>query len=114
LKELIMDVLEDVPNTYDQAVRTLAAWHGEEQDPPVEIYHFPDPQGRTIRFVEVSYIFPSTGKVAPVTMGASVEFPFRSSVALVSPEEWKAVLDGTISLPEGWKREDMAKVWPHE
>src|SRR5437763_1629927 len=81
-----------IPSTYDDAVRALVRWHAGLRRSGLEIYSFPDPAGAVVRLVEISKDFPSSGGVLPVTFGPSAEFPFRSSVALLTPEEWHQVL----------------------
>ena len=104
----------NIPKSYQEAVRTLAEWHAEEQDYQVEIYHFPDPNKEVVQLVEVSAVFPQTDNVAPARIGPSSEFPFRSAVALVSPSEWDLVKKGQLALPKGWDLNSMIRVWPDE
>jgi hypothetical protein len=107
-----MTDVEAIPTTYHEAVRTLAGWHAGTDLADLEIYSFPDPEELTVRLIEVSEGFPRTGRVVPVTFGRSREFPFRSSAALLTPDEWQQVLSGTLPLPEGWTLERRQRVWP--
>lgn len=103
--------LDQIPKTYDEAVLTLADWHGEGHD-GLEIYAFSDSPKNTVQLLEVSSEFPRTDCVNPIVLGASEEFPFRSAVALLSPTDWELVQSGHMSLPEGWEIANMHQVWP--
>ena len=107
-----MAITEAIPTSYDEAVRTLAEWHGGVRGANVEIYSFPDPTESVVRLVEVSDEFPYSGQIWPVTFGPSPEFPFQSTVVLLTPEEWQQVLAATLSLPEDWQVARRQKVWP--
>ena len=87
-------------------------WHCQGGPPDVRAFSFPDPAGRLVRLVEVSEEFLPTGVIRPLTLRTSELFPFRSSVALASPEEWAAVEAGQLSLPPGWDLATKEPVWP--
>src|SRR5437762_11375458 len=108
-----MAVTRATPRTYDRAVSTLARWHAGLRPAKLEIYSFPDPAETVVRLLEISEDFPASGQVLPSTFGSSPEFPFRSSVALLTPGEWREVLEGTLSLPEGWDLHRRQRVWPN-
>lgn len=107
-----MAILDEIPKTYDDAVKTLVGWHAEGQDDLDAIYLFPDSSGQVVRLVEVCRSFAETGDVAPVSFGASAEFPFKSSVALVTPAQWKDIQSGALSPPQGWEWGKQKQVWP--
>jgi hypothetical protein len=108
-----MSKAEDVPTTYEEAVETLARWHGEGDALGLEAYSFADPERRVVRLLEISDAFVSVGEAWPVTFGESPEFDFKTSVVLVSREDYEALRTGRIALPEGWGRlEDGVRVWP--
>ena len=109
-----MTALDAVPATYADAVEHLACWHGEGQQIPIAIYAFDDPRGKTIRLVEVSDSFFPTGEVYPLVFGRSGDFPFRSAVALLTPEEWALVQRGRLPLPDGWDLRTAKRVWPRD
>jgi hypothetical protein len=104
----------DVANTYDEAVALLAQWHGEDQDPSVDIYSYRDPQERVVRLLEVSDGFPASGEAWAVGFGPSSEFPYPSEVILLTPEEYQALLNEALPLPEKWVGLKSEKVWPRE
>jgi hypothetical protein len=101
-----------IPQTYDEAVRTLARWHGEDESPPVAIFSFDDPEGMVVRLVEVSADFLAKDQLWVVRFGASEEFPFDSAVALATPEEWEQIGQGGRALPDGWRFGEATQVWP--
>jgi hypothetical protein len=103
---------EGVPASYQEAVETLARWHGEDEDPPVIIYSFDDPQEQTVRLLEVSEGFPTTGEAITWAFGQSPEFPYRSEVVMVTPEEWEQIKSGGFALPPQWDPTSQAQVWP--
>jgi len=104
---------EDIPKTYEEAVRTLARWHLEGLD-AAEVYSFPDPAGETVRLVEVSPRFPASGEPYPFTFGRSKEFPFRSSVIQITPGEWRDVLSQRLALPAEWDVGSRQRVHLHD
>lgn len=108
--------VDAIPKRYDEAVELLARWHGEDQDPSVTIYAFPDPDQAVVRLVEVSEAFPAGDKVEgkPTTyaLGRSKDFPYRSEVVMVTPSEWDQIASGKLKLPEGWRFSECRKVWP--
>ena len=107
-----MATLDDIPKTYDAAVRTLAEWHSGSDLPDLEVYSFDDPQGNVVRLLEVSSQFPATGKVVAYPFGRSETFPFKSAVAQISPQEWDRVKQGQLPLPAGWDLSTAQKVRP--
>lgn len=97
---------------YETAVKTLADWHRESDQPPQKVFSFPDPTGTTVRLIEVTDIVPDTGEVYPIAFGPTPEMPYRTIVAQVTSPEWDAILDGEIELPEGWdlgEREEVTE-----
>jgi len=102
--------LEVVPHSYSDAIALLAGWHQDRDDLGFAAYSFPDPEGEVVRLVEVSNLFPSVDAVRPIRFGRSADFPFPSAVALVSVRDWARILDGSLTLPEGWSLEDVQRV----
>ena len=102
--------LQHIPHTYEDAIRTLAAWHGEDQYPPVTIYSYDDPEGKTVRLLEVSEGFPVSGEAWPIAFGASDDLPFRSEVIIVAPEDLERIDKGEIAMPADW-RGQRRTVW---
>lgn len=106
------DETEGIPRTYADAVKILARWQCEGGPADVRAFSFPDPAGQLVRLVEVSEEFMPTGGIRPLTLRASRLFPFKSSVALASPDEWAAVEEGRLGLPGGWDHTTKEQVWP--
>ena len=112
--------LDTVPNTYERAVRVLAAAHASGPD-QVEIFHLPDPQQRVVRLIEVSEAFPQGGverpaprggmeRVVPVfPMGPAKDFPFRSEIVQVTPAEWEELRQGNLKLNRTWGDLNLAQ-----
>ena len=103
-----------VGDTYDEAVRKLAAWHAEGVTPSVTVYAIPDPERREVRLIEVSDAFPETGIPAPVTIGPTPDFPYTSGTLSVTPTELHLIRSGELALPEGWDFTSGKKVWPSD
>ena len=104
--------LNQKPHTYDEAVDLLAAWQGGDTPESISIYLLRDPEMKTVQFVEVSWEFGDDDKLRPVTMGSSSDFPFRSSILLISQSDWERVQKSEKALPEGWDLGKLELVWP--
>ncbi len=104
--------IEAIPTTYQEAVRLLAHWHGDYAARDLVIFSFPDHDAVTVRLLEVSSELPDTGELVPVTFGRSPEFPFRSTVVLATPCQWKKIQAGELALPDGWDLAARQRVWP--
>lgn len=101
-----------VPNKYEQAVRELARSHARELGNGVTIYALLDETGRDVQLLEVTSRTAPLGWVMVVPFAASKEFPFRTRIAQITPDEWKRVRSGEMSLPEGWEVDRLQRVWP--
>jgi len=101
-------------DAYDEAVRTLAAWHAEGTKPRITVYAIPDPRRREVRLLEVSRLFPETRDLVPVTIGPTRDFPFSSSTLSISPAELRLIRSGELLLPSGWDFTLGRKVWPSD
>lgn len=97
--------------TYADGIRLLAQWHGEDQDPPVTIFSYDDPEGMVVRLLEVSEGFPVSGEAWPIAFGASQDLPFRSEVIIVAPEDLAEIEAGRIAMPASWGGQ-RRRVWP--
>ena len=104
--------LNRIPTTYADAVNLLVAWHSNESADPVSIYLLPDPDERTVRFVEVGDDFGDDLLARPITMGASRDFPFPTSIMLLSKKDWDLVKAGGKALPEGWDLRELRPIAP--
>lgn len=117
--------LEAVPESYDHAVRLLAAWHASI-DPAMRVYKLPDDQPdesrREVRLIEVSDEFPEGGamwtnadgvreQVIPIfRLGPLPDYPYRTGVAQVTAGEWDQLRDGTLRLTQPWDLSGAEKV----
>lgn len=104
--------MDQIPTTYDDAAKMLAGWHADGLGNGVTIYLFPDPTSVQVRLLEVTKDTIPSGSVIPIGFGTSPDFPFRSAVAQVTPQEWDQILVGTIALPDGWNLDQRLRVWP--
>lgn len=103
---------DESPKTYEEAERLLARWHGEGGPSDLVVYSLPDPAGESVRLIEVSEEFPTTGAVMPLIFGRSKLFPFQSGAAMLTPREWVDLAAGRLKLPPGWDLSSKRQVWP--
>lgn len=59
-----------------------------------------------IRLLEVNRNTAATGLVEVFGFAPSVDVPYPLRIAEITPEEWKRVQNGNISLPESWSLEE--------
>ena len=92
------------------AAQTLADYNLEAAPETEAIYLFPHPS--EIRLIETDPTTLSSAEIVPYYFGAVPEsrIPFRSSVALIRPEEAHR-----LAPPSGWGTwEEAIKLWPQE
>ena len=109
-----MTSIEEIPKTYDQAVRVLAHWHGEGGATDLRVFAFRDPDQKIVRLLHVSATFPDSGGVQVYKLGRSDEFPFKSAVALALPKYWDSIKTGANLLPPDWDPNAAERVWPDD
>jgi hypothetical protein len=107
-----MAQVENIPKTYAQALQSLAESHGEAGADDLSIFAAEDAGDNIVRLIHVSEVFPDLGGVRVYRMGSSAEFPFRSAIALVRPDQWARIKSGTDVLPADWKIARAKQVWP--
>src|SRR5438270_13825184 len=107
-----MATVDQIPKTYEEAVRTLVGWHADDHAiEDLEIYSFDDPRKMHVRLLEISNWFPQTERPYPFTFGESDLFPFKSTVIQIPPAQWAEVKEGKFALPTGWNLDARRKVW---
>jgi len=104
--------LNEIPRTYKEGIDLLAAWHGGVNN-TTSIYSLDDNSEHVIRFVEISPDFSDQDELRPLRMGASHDFPYSSEVLLVSETDWQYVQNGRKTLPSGWDRNALRRIWPN-
>jgi hypothetical protein len=109
-----MTTMEQIPTTYDQAIRVLAQWQGESGEADLKIFAFPDTEGRVVRLAHVSEGIADRGGIRIFKMGMSKEFPFTSVIALTVPKYWDQIIHGEPLLPPDWDIATRRQVWPDE
>lgn len=125
-----MPDLDQIPKNYEDACYTLARSHADEHGFPIRVLCVPDPNGNEVRLVEVSDSFPANQigavmcpgadggpgqpklSIPVVTLRASPDFPFRSSVALVTEEEWKRIAANQLAVGGNWNLGKCYQIWP--
>ncbi len=122
--------LEQIPKRYEDACFVLAKSHAEEHGFAVRVMCFPDPSKKEVRLVEISDSFPvnqygavmcpgpngGPGQakltIPVVALRPSPDFPFRSSVALVTEAEWDRVAAGELAVAGNWDLQNSYQIWP--
>lgn len=84
--------------------KELASAHRKTDPSTRVVKFFPSGHADQVRLLEVSESAPTTGEIMPFTFSADPRHgvDHASTVILLSPEEWKAVQDGKLSLPAEW------------
>ncbi len=122
--------LEQIPKRYEDACLVLAKSHAEEHGFDVRVMCFPDPSKKEVRLVEISDSFPvnqygvvmcpgpnggpgqAMRTIPVVALRPSTDFPFRSSVALVTEAEWNGVAAGELAVAGNWESSNHYQIWP--
>ena len=66
---------------------------------------FSEENEQEVRLIEVNEDALPTGQVEPFVFAPGEKLPVPIYIADVTPDEWEALCDGKILLPEGWPRE---------
>ena len=92
--------------TKDEIAQKLIDWHFEIEPEITEVYRFiaPDEENPSepIKLLEVSEATLTAGYVMPFGFGSTEEFPYRSVVALITPQEMQQIKNQEMPLPQGW------------
>jgi len=105
-----MTTMTSEASDVEQAARRMAAANVEAAPETEEIYLFPSEN--EIRLIETDPTTLPSAEIVPYYFGAVPKsgIPFRSSVALIRPEE-----AFRLAPPPGWgKWEDAIRLWPQE
>lgn len=68
---------------------------------------FSEENEQEIRLIEVNEDALPTGQVEPFVFTPGEGLPVPVYIADVTPDEWEAICEGNIFLPEGWPREPL-------
>lgn len=90
----------------DAAARRLIDWHFSVEPELREVYRIVmDDEGsqeEPIRLLEVNAATVATGSVEPFAFSPTVEIPFRTVIAEITPEELESIRSKPEALPRGW------------
>ena len=93
-------------HTKDAAARRLIEWHFTVEPELREVYRIltenEGSQEEPIRLLEVNAATVPTGSVEPFAFSPTLEIPFRTVIAEITPEELKSLRSHPETLPEGW------------
>jgi hypothetical protein len=106
--------IEEIPKTYEEAIRSLAESHGEAGPDDLVIFAAENPDDNVVRLISVSEDFPDLGEIGVYRFGASEQFPFQTADVLLRPEQWAKIRSGTghLRLPAEWHIASARQVWP--
>lgn len=98
--------------SYLATARRLAAAHCTTDPATLRVLLDPDPNENEVRLLEVTPSAPTTGELLPFGFlpRPDLGVPFLCTVLLLSPDEWEAVQEGRLELPEGWRRERLQDI----
>jgi hypothetical protein len=101
----------------DRLARFYAREHGESDPGVIKILHFPTPPAsREVRLLEVSALLNTADDegVGVIEFGVARGTPdeHRILVADVTPEQWDAIREGKLSLPDGWDLSEARELSP--
>lgn len=84
--------------------KELASAHRKTDPATRVVKFFPSGHPDQVRLLEVSESAPTTGEIMPFTFSVDPRHGVyrASTVILLSPEEWKSVQEGKLSLPADW------------
>lgn len=103
-----------MPTKKDEIAEKLIGWHFEVEPEITEVYRFIAPNEESdsepIKLLEVTEATMTIGSVMPFGFGATEEFPYRSVIATITPEEMQQVKSLEIPLPIGWNLETARRV----
>jgi hypothetical protein len=95
-----------MPTKKDEIAKKLIDWHFEVEPEITEVYRLialnEEDAREPIKLLEVSEATFTVGRVMPFGFGPTVEFPYNTVIATITPEEMEQVRRQEIPLPEGW------------
>ena len=98
-----------MPTKKDEIAQKLIEWHFEVEPEITKVYRFIAPNEESdsepIKLLEVTEATLTAGYVMPFGFGATEEFPYRSVIATITPEEMQQIESLEIPLPTGWDLE---------
>ena len=106
-KELQMPNIEDV-------VDKLVKEYFDIEEGIKSIVWINPNQGREIWLIEVDTTAIPAGRVEPFYFKPNEEVPYPVRIANITPDEWEAVKEGTIDIPEGWKLDGTERVFARD
>jgi hypothetical protein len=86
----------------EEVVHQLVQSHFEIEEGIDEIVWLRDGENKEIRLIEINRNTLPIGSILAFYFAPSEDVPFPVRIADVTPQEWKQVQSGDISLPSGW------------
>jgi len=102
-----LDVKSNVAKpSKDSIAELLIDWHFQVEPGMEQILRIVSPKedepDEPIKLLEVSRDTFNTGRVDTLTFAASGDITYPSRVAIVTPEEYQSILNGSIPMPKDW------------
>ncbi|QTA92981.1 hypothetical protein [Desulfonema magnum] len=91
--------------TITEIISEVVTEHFDIESGLKKIAVFSEENGQEIRLIEVNEDALATGQVEPFVFAPGKELAVPIYIADVTPDEWEAICEGKIHLPEGWPRE---------
>ena len=85
-----------------EVAEDLVKAHVEEDPDTTRIYLIPDLDEDEIRLVELTESISPRHEVLPFKFAAHPDFPYKVTIVLLNPTEWKEVENGSLRFPEPW------------
>ena len=90
----------------DSVAELLIDWHFQVEPGMEQIFRIVSPKenepDEPIKLLEVSRDTFNTGRVDTLTFAASGDITYPSRVAIITPEEYQSILNGSIPMPKDW------------
>ena len=103
--------MTDLRAELQSTAHDLATSHKDVDHETTTVLYYPPQPGEApvVRLLEVTGSCPTLGEVWPVAFGAAPEegVPFPSVVILMSGEDFRALKNQQLRLPEGWTGEPV-------
>jgi len=105
-----------ITKTREEAAQELIDWHFQSDPEITEVYRFIAPNEEEahepIKLVEVTPETLATGRVDTFSFRDTADFPYRLTIATITPEELKKIRSGQIELPRGWNLSSAQQLTP--
>jgi hypothetical protein len=96
--------------TKTEVAHELAAWHFRVEPELRAVFVLASRDDEPIRLLEVNAATVATGSVEPFAFAPTVDTPFATVVAEITPEELDRIARNELALPSGWSLENADRI----